>query len=367
MRTENHSYLPALTGIRALAAFWVLVYHLHPALRAYWGEVPVLSPIVNMGYQGVDLFFVLSGFIIAHHYADDLRAFSWPRYRAYLWARVARIYPLHLFMLVTVLGLVKLAPLFGFTINRGTDYQWPDFFRNLLLVQAWQFPAYVNWNHFAWSISAEWFAYVLAPCFVGLIWARQSKAALLLLAGLFLLLAPLAVVFLSDPRPSAYALFRITGAFAAGMIANRFYRETSFAVNEWLALCLLLVAAWGQYCFVSGTDFLTVPFSAILIFSLARQRGGLSKILATKFFDYAGRISFSLYITQFVVLMPVKKILPFERLIGQGSVAQIGYLLGICTIALVAAIVGYHAVEEPARKFLRRRFESSSSPLSPSS
>lgn len=350
----HNRYLPALTGIRALAAFWVLVYHLHPALRAFWGEVPILSPIIMTGYQGVDLFFVLSGFIIAHHYADTLRNFNWQHYRDYLWARIARIYPLHLFMLLTVLGMVKLAPIFGFTINRGTDYLWPDFIRNLFLVQAWQFPAYVNWNHFAWSISAEWFAYLLAPLFVALIWAKQKPIILMLLFILFVSITPLAVILLGDTRPSAYALFRITGAFGAGMVANRLYRETTMAVNAWIALFLLLFAAWIQYSFIWQTDFITVPFSAIVIFALARQQGKLSQVLSTTFSDYCGRISYSLYITQFVVLMPVKKILPFEKLIGQGSLLQLTYLIGICSIAFITAIAGYHLVEEPARKFLRK-------------
>lgn len=172
-------YLPALTGVRALAAFWVLLYYLHPTLRAYFGDFGFVSAVIMMGYQGVDLFFGLSGFIIAHHYAEKLRVFSWAGYRDYLWARIARVYPLHLVMLMTVLLLVKAAPLFGFTINRGTDYLWSGFFKNLLLVQAWEFPARVNWNHFAWSISAEWFAYLLAPLFVALIWARQRVFSLI--------------------------------------------------------------------------------------------------------------------------------------------------------------------------------------------
>jgi peptidoglycan/LPS O-acetylase OafA/YrhL len=351
----DKNYLPALTGVRALAAFWVLLYHLHPALRAYFGDVPFISPVIYMGYQGVDLFFVLSGFVIAHQYADRLRNFSWQKYRDYLWARVARIYPLHLFMLLCVLGLVKLAPFFGFTINRGTDYLWFDFVRNLFLVQSWQFPAYVNWNHFAWSISAEWFAYLLAPLFVLLIWAPKRLWILVLLGVLFLLISPLAVVFLSDARPSAYALFRITGAFGAGMIANRFWREKKIMINEFLIFALLFFSAGVQYRFISGTDFLTVPFSTLFIYVLAEHRGSISKLLSTKFFSYCGRISFSLYITQFVVLMPIKKILPFEKLIGHSHVVQISYLIGICMLTFLTAIAGYHLIEEPAREYLRNK------------
>lgn len=353
---DHNRYLPALTGIRALAAFWVLLYHLHPALRLFFGSVPFVTPVIETGYQGVDLFFVLSGFIIAHHYADSLKNLSWLTYRDYMVARIARIYPLHVFTLLTVVVMVIYAPSFGFVINRPVDYNRFDFIRNLFLIQSWQFPAHVSWNHFAWSISAEWFAYVFAPVFVAIIWSVQRRIALIVLAGLFLMITPLAVALIGDIRPSAYAIFRIVGAFGAGMVANRIYRKFQPTIDlSWIALGLLILSAWAQYHVIGVVDFLTVPFSVFLIFVLAQHQGRLARILSNRFFDYCGRISYSLYITQFIILMPMKKILPFESLAENGVMIQMLYLVTTSSLAFIAAIATYHVIEEPARRYLRRK------------
>ena len=86
-RPEN---LKPLTTMRFFAAAWVVLYHYWPLLVA--GEKPAL---VARGYLGVELFFVLSGFILSHVYLESFgaRTFSYGRF---LWARLARIYPVHL-------------------------------------------------------------------------------------------------------------------------------------------------------------------------------------------------------------------------------------------------------------------------------
>ena len=352
-------YLPALTGVRALAAFWVLLYHLHPALQDYFGADGLVLSFVRSGYQGVDLFFALSGFILAHHYAAALQPFDKKAYGHYLWARVARIYPLHLAMLFTVLTMVKLAPVFGFTINRATDYEWDTFFQNLFLVQAWQFPAQVNWNHFAWSISAEWFAYLLAPLFVAMAWRPQSLYIQLLLLIAFLCIAPVSFVLLEEPRPSAYALMRITGAFGAGMVSYRLFDEGqgarwNWGRGTWGAVAALVLAALLQDKVSGRVDFIVVPAAVLFIFALAHQQGSVAAVLGNRFFEYMGRLSYALYITQFILLMPLRKILPYQAFIDTPFYMQLAYLIGVTAAALFVACAAYHFIEEPARRALRR-------------
>src|SRR3546814_8137818 len=89
----------ALTSLRGIAALLVVVYHFSG------GFLPNLDPgrysdFVPKGYLWVDLFFVLSGFIITHAYGDAFAERArWGSIRAFLFARMARIYPLHLFVL----------------------------------------------------------------------------------------------------------------------------------------------------------------------------------------------------------------------------------------------------------------------------
>ena len=121
--------LKQLTSLRFFAAMWVVLFHYWPSLSA------VMPPLVSKGYLGVELFFVLSGFILSHVY---LKGFGEGRfkYADFLWARLARIYPVHV---ATLAGLALLA--LGATalgLHAGDKLLiWPSLIPNLLLLQAW--------------------------------------------------------------------------------------------------------------------------------------------------------------------------------------------------------------------------------------
>src|SRR5512135_599191 len=89
--------IPSLTGLRAFAAWWVVFFHCSFLLPA---ALPKVYWFARLGYLGVDLFFVLSGFIISYNYWDKLASFSVKAYREFLWLRLARLYPVHLFTLL---------------------------------------------------------------------------------------------------------------------------------------------------------------------------------------------------------------------------------------------------------------------------
>ncbi len=86
-----------LTGIRAILAWWVVLLHIlcNDKMAAYFR----FSRVFSRGYLAVDGFFVLSGFILCHVYATSFSSVSLSQYRTFLVARLARIYPVHLFML----------------------------------------------------------------------------------------------------------------------------------------------------------------------------------------------------------------------------------------------------------------------------
>ena len=91
-----------LTGIRLVAAVWVVCFHIYLyngsqlAADHPWVDA-VVGPIASQGDLGVDLFFLLSGFVLAHNYLERLGAEpSLSGSLSFLWLRVARIWPLYM-------------------------------------------------------------------------------------------------------------------------------------------------------------------------------------------------------------------------------------------------------------------------------
>jgi peptidoglycan/LPS O-acetylase OafA/YrhL len=166
-----------LTALRGVAAMLVVMYH----FKKEFGTTINLdsyTQIFECGYLWVDFFFILSGFVMGLVYADFL---AWPitpvRYRQFLTKRLARIYPLHIFTFVLFIP-TEAAKLFlasnadpAFSVNSPGAM-----LSNILLIQAWHVHSSATWNQPAWSISAEWAAYLL-PRFCSFLCSGAARSA----------------------------------------------------------------------------------------------------------------------------------------------------------------------------------------------
>ncbi|CAA9412061.1 MAG: Acyltransferase 3 [uncultured Pseudonocardia sp.] len=162
----------ALTGLRIVAAAWVVVFHFHfTSLRGVTEAVGVLGPLITSGALGVDLFFVLSGFVIAHTYLTTmgpaLRVGTTARF---VWARSCRMWPVYA-LVFHLFGLWLLARLV-LGSDTGIAFQGVQpvlsvgqWVQQVLMVQMWddQYLDGASWVGSTWSISAEWLAYLLFP------------------------------------------------------------------------------------------------------------------------------------------------------------------------------------------------------------
>lgn len=147
--------LPQLTGLRGLAAFLVLFGHLKTpeGMTLNFG---IADPFATGGGFGVDMFFVLSGFIMCHVYADRLQA-NRGIIRQFFIARFARIYPLHLVTLFLMLGAYMVSVHTGVTPTEAKGYTFEATVLSLLLVSEWV--GAVAPNPGSWSISVEFANY----------------------------------------------------------------------------------------------------------------------------------------------------------------------------------------------------------------
>ena len=169
MRREIKSH----TGLRGFAALLVVAYHLQFG-PGYKLQIETATAFFNRCYLMVDLFFLLSGFILCYVTNAEL-GITASQARTFLRDRVARIYPLHVFALVSLTAFTLLSA--GLLAAAGRVHEdlgsFADWLSQLLLLNAWR-PAQSEWNVPSWSISAEAFAYIIFPLLVNL-WAAHQR------------------------------------------------------------------------------------------------------------------------------------------------------------------------------------------------
>jgi peptidoglycan/LPS O-acetylase OafA/YrhL len=349
-----------LTSLRFFAAMWVVIYHYWPNLTA------VVPPLVGKGYLGVELFFTLSGFILCHVYLDSVGGGQF-RYGGFLWARLARIYPLHLATLVGVGVMALGAQAAGRTIDANV-LSWSALPANLLMVHAWGLAPTAGWNHPSWSISAEWFAYLSFPLFA---WSalRLRTRPWLAVAGALAALAALYAVFQGlagfplTHATIAWGALRIVPCFALGCAVNLLWRAHAVRRRGFAGLGAFFSGVGILFAAqLSAPDAMLVALFGALIFSLASLTSSGETSGGGRLFVYLGEISYSIYMI----------CIPWKLLFVNGVSTLFGYdkahlPLGVWLVFLGSVVplaaISYHLIERPARGLMRRWAEGVRTPV----
>jgi peptidoglycan/LPS O-acetylase OafA/YrhL len=367
----------ALTGLRILAALWVVLFHYRPML---WEASPRLrddfAPLFNAGAQGVDLFFILSGFVLAWNYLDRMGP-HWSTRATwhFLWLRLSRVWPIYL---VTM----HLAAVWIIVTLHVGDVPSPDadrltavnYIRQFFMVQLWFEPFFddTSWDGPAWSISAEWLAYLMFGALVLLIFriARVSRARTLFALAFFASLPPTMLLLSSGLLYTPWSwLPRILAQFAAGALACAAVRRLDIGtrgrrIAGYVSMVLVAAIVGILYHYdahpvpgmVDSGGVVSLLFMPLVV-ALSIGIGSLPAWLSRPTVVYGGQISFSLY----MIHEPVHTI--WNWLVAQygiampRSVAKIA-VIGVIVIAVLAAMALFHFVEEPARRWMRAMVDS---------
>jgi peptidoglycan/LPS O-acetylase OafA/YrhL len=298
------SQLPALTSLRGIAAMWVVLYH-------YSAQCfPNLDParythLFHKGYLAVDLFFMLSGFVMTHVYH---RAFSETvtsqHYWKFIFARIARVYPLHVLIL-----LLFVATAVGFHVAAGAapsldeiPLRGPEsvtaFIANLFMLQGLS-AGQLSWNYPAWSISVEFIAYLLFPFALAAIWRLSDLAKAGLAACLLAALVVLASLSKGnfDQWDGPMALVRCLPEFLFGTLLYCAFRAVS--ERSWFArdaAALLVVTAIVVCLHADGPDLLiTTLFGAFILIAVSNTEAFAEWVKAPVLI-WLGDVSYSLYL-----------------------------------------------------------------------
>jgi peptidoglycan/LPS O-acetylase OafA/YrhL len=353
-------HLPTLTGLRALAAALVLGLHADQNIPVGLGSV---LPFFERGHLGVDLFFVLSGFIITYVYLPSLAKPSGRAIGVYLWHRLIRLYPVHLLVLACLAALVILAGMAGLTLNNPEQWRWEDFLWQLTLLHAWGVTDNPGWNAPSWSISAEWFAYLAFPLLAPVLVRVQGRVAALLLAAVVLAGTALGFALagwnLNNSEshwvgPSTLA--RVSGEFLCGAALCRAFalgcrpsRPVGDIVGAGALVAFLLGASVGV------PDFALVGLLAAAILGAAMSVGLLASVLASRVLVWLGEISYSVYMVHFPILIVARRLLDQQGLGDWPLAARALTLLAMVALVLALAATLFYIVERPARTLLRDR------------
>jgi peptidoglycan/LPS O-acetylase OafA/YrhL len=343
------SHIAALTGLRAAAAAGVMLYHFREVGPSVFFQFGPFDPLIRQASVGVDVFFVLSGFVICHAYARVFAtSVSVPLYRDFLRNRLARLYPIHLATLagMLVLFVIGLA-VFRVVPNNAASYTGRSIAHNLLLTHAW-FPGVGAPNTPAWSISAEWFAYLLFPPLCCLSrkrpsWLLAALAAVMVIAAQ--LLGPL------------HPLFRVASEFSLGMWTCELVQRSSGTFIGWRlgALCVLVVFVLVQLTTHDPDAWLGIYafLTACLLVCLVNDADVVGRLFRHRALVYVGEISYSIYMCHWLVWSVMKHAahssLPILIRYPLLQVA-IGIVMTFCLAAFA-----YHHIEQPGRRAIRGR------------
>lgn len=344
------SEVTALTGLRGVAALYVVIFHLH--FPSIFPTMPSrLRAFLDHGYLAVDLFFVLSGFVMALNYSRMFSKGAQPKYRVFLFRRFARIYPLYLFTLL----------LAAYTEHKHHALYAGDFISSILLVENWG--PWQSVNGPAWSISSECFAYVAFPLVCALIF-RGRRTMWIWCAICLVVLAVLASINTHDVErlylnqyASPESLIRCVAEFSLGMTAYRasftrfgqIVKNSAWVTSTLCALILLLMT-------FQPMDLVIVLLVPFMVISLAGRRSSITAFLGSPVLEYLGLLSYSIYLLHSLIIPFL--ITPLQKIFKHTGTTAFLYAAAFAILALIAcSVVTYHFLEVPGRDSLRRLLE----------
>ena len=377
--TAKTGTIGALAGARGIPPLMIILYHFsegHHYTGLLW-----FDRIAARGYLWVEFFFVLSGFILTYAYGHRVKdLLQWRGYADFLRARLIRLYPLHLFMLLTILAMVLLLRSLAHVGGYVSIYDLPwhqdvsikGFALSLLLVQAWNTMDRLTWNGLSWFVSVEFALCLLFPALLYLSSGRLWRGAALIAAGIAGLLALLATSEHGLDITFHNSVIRGLCDFTVGVGMAVLFRAVkdqripvwTHSVVQILLLFLLGYAVTSTGWAHTGNDIFTVLPLMALVFALAFDKGILARLLNTKVPQALGEWSYAIYLGQTTWLMTLRFCKqriwppPDTMVLGMRFADLMWWLepLGLIIICIAWGALLAKTIEYPAAAKLRQRF-----------
>lgn len=364
----NKNEIRSHTSLRGWAALMVVFVHfrsfLHPSI-----DPDEVTFFLAKGYLWVDFFFILSGFVMAYVYD-----FEHPQRHNirdtfhYLIARIARIYPLHLISLVATLLFFLTVALIHWHLEEesccvfdGSLRNAESLVANLFLIHAWGMFDWVTWNFPSWSLSAEFFCYLIFAALLTLD-GENRELALVGLSCTAVLFYCLCLATGSDVDENfRLSTVRAASAFTIGIMLFLGRKVISAISENYLtgiqiaaSIALLLALHFGL------TDVLSIVLMALIVLVTWEDRGYLCNCLNMRHMHMIGLLSFSIYMWHYLIKFIAKSDwelytgLPLQSS-ATGSILFVACLMGL---VIPISVWSYRFLETPTRKWISLRLNS---------
>ncbi|MHA6766849.1 acyltransferase family protein [Sphingobium ummariense] len=341
--------IASLTGLRGIAAVSVLLYHIphNPAFAQF------AIPLFSRAYLAVDLFFILSGFVISYGYYERVaRNPSAKRYGDFLVNRMARVWPLH--FVVTMVFTARI--LLNVSGSQTIALDAPNLLTNLLMVQSWGWGTQPIAGN-SWSVSTEVAAYLLYPLIAALAFSRWAWAQLALAVGVLVLVAasgrgasgPLDV----NDSDTVLTLLRCLAGFSLGVIAYRcadrdWCRRVLAGATGFPAVCAAIALA----LLLPVGDVVVVCLMPLLVLACYYNGAAARAVMANRVSFHLGLISYSIYLWHPLVRDIAARAMTVAH--GRGMTGWDGlFVLGMLAATWLLCWASYHLVEVQGHRAIK--------------
>lgn len=357
---NNAKKLDHLVSVRGLAAWLVVLFHSVTLWYSALPQTPMsIIRSIEQGYLAVDFFFVLSGFIIFINYYGKFDANFRHNLLTFYWNRLTRIYPVHLLMLGAYAALCGAFLYASKSRTLPDGYTFTEFWQSLLLIHAWT-DTPLSLNVPSWSISAEWFVYLLFP-FIAALFRRQMRGLASHLVSVLAMLVLTYAVYAwlgagsLGSMEAGMPLIRVVFEFTLGALAGSLYIYHAVFLLQWRTVMAIAITALAAVTAVIDTpNYATVPALFFLsVIYLVTDKGRLAKILSQRCLVYLGEISYSTYLVHYFVYDVFK-----AGWVHHGKPVSVVALLLSFLVVLLISMLMYRFVEMPAQAYLRSGFGS---------
>lgn len=347
----NDRRFAALDSWRGVCALLVAVHNF---------ELPSTAFVMHSSLF-VDFFFVLSGFVITHAYMDRLATAR--EAGAFIVRRFGRLWPLHVVILMTFVSMALLKFLatrllhLPFDAHLSDPYMLRGAITNLFLVQTIDPVSQLSWNSPSWSISTEFWTYLL---FAAVCMASRNRRPAPLLAGAIVLAAGVVLVLFSPQVLESsrdYAFFRCFYGFFAGHLVYRLWdafpqTHKSGAALEILAVILVIV--FVQFVGISILSMAAPLVFGFAVWVFAQEKGSLSNALKTPPFLFLGTCSYSIYMVHWRLVDVLHRYGGISWHSMPNQVALIALIVGYLAAVVALSAVTYRWIEQPGRRYFNR-------------